>query len=892
MTTRNLDRLFAPRSVAVFGASMRPGRVGTAVWENLVAGGFQGELWPVNMKYDTIGGATCYPDVRRLPGAPDLAVLCTPPATIPGLIAALGERGTRAAAVITALRGSGRESAGALAQRMLQAARPHTLRVLGPNCVGLLVPGLGLNASFAPGRALPGRLAFVSQSGGLVTAVLDWAGSRAIGFSHFVSLGDAADVDFGDLIDYLGADPHTGAILMYVEAVTSPRKFMSAARAAARNKPVVVVKAGRFGQGARAAASHTGAMLGWDAVYDAAIRRAGMLRVHTTEDLFAAVSVLAHARALPGEGLVVVTNGGGPGVMAADEAGAAGLQAAELSDETIAALDRVLPPTWSRANPVDIVGDAGAERYVEALRAALRDPRADALLVIHAPSAVVSSAEVAQALLPLIAETTRNVLACFMGGDSVAAARECLESAGVPHYDTPEQAVRAFVQLVQYRRNQQLLIEVPAPLRVEGAGGAAVAAEVVRRALDDGRTMLTEPEAKAVLAAYGIPVVETRIVADAAQAAAAAAEIGYPVALKVLSRTISHKSDVGGVALDLEDEAALIAACQAMRRRVGALAPASSIDGFTVQAMARRPEAHELIVGAALDPVFGPVVLFGQGGVAVEALGDHAVALPPLNQVLARDLVSRARVSRLLRGYRNRPAADHDAIHAVLIAVGQLVADIPEIVSLDVNPLLADRHGVLALDARIEIAAGPGTGVERFAILPYPQHLEQTVRWRDQDLVIRPIRPEDAPAHIEFFQALDPADVRARAMGTIKALRPGDVARLTQIDYDREMALIATRQRADGGWETLGAARSHAAPDRSSAEFAVVVRSDLKGKGLGGILMAKLIAHCRAGGVSELRGETFADNAKMLKMARALGFRLESDLEEGVVRLVLPLRRA
>jgi acetyltransferase len=401
--------------------------------------------------------------------------------------------------------------------------------------------------------------------------------------------------------------------------------------------------------------------------------------------------------------------------------------------------------------------------------------------------------------------------------------------------------------------------------------------------------MLSEPEAKAVLSAYGIAVVETRIVADAAQAAAAAAEIGYPVALKVLSRTVSHKSDVGGVALDLEDEAALIAACDSMRRRVAALAPRTQIDGFTVQAMARRPEAHELIVGAALDPVFGPVVLFGQGGIAVEALDDHAVALPPLNQVLARDLVSRARVSRLLRGYRNRPAADHDAIYAVLIAVGQLLADIPEIVSLDINPLLADRHGVLALDARIEVAPGQASGVQRFAILPYPQHLEQTVRWREGELVVRPVRPEDAPAHLEFFRALDPDDVRARAMASIKALRPGDVARLTQIDYDREMALIATRRRADGRWETLGVARSHAAPDRSSAEFAVVVRSDLKGKGLGGILMAKLIAHCRARGIGELRGETFANNAKMLKMARALGFRLEPVLDEGIVRLALPL---
>ncbi len=468
-----------------------------------------------------------------------------------------------------------------------------------------------------------------------------------------------------------------------------------------------------------------------------------------------------------------------------------------------------------------------------------------------------------------------------MGGESVATARKSLEDAGVPQYDTPEQGVRAFAQLVQYRRNQQLLMEVPAALRTRGPGGASLAAEVVRAALAEGRAMLSEPEGKAVLRAYEIPVVETRIVVDAGQAAAAAAEIGFPVALKVLSPDIVHKSDAGGVALDLEDAASVRAACGAMRRRLAALAPGARIEGFTVQAMARRPEAHELIVGAALDPVFGPVVMFGQGGVEVEAIGDHAVALPPLNQVLARDLVSRARVARLLQGYRGRAAADHDAIYRTLIAVGQLMADLPEVVSLDINPLLADRDGVLALDARIQIEAGARAGVQRFAILPYPQELEQSVPWRGGDLLVRPIRPEDAPAHVEFFESLDPADVRARAMGAVKVLRPGDVARLTQIDYDREMAFIATRRRDDGRWETLGVARSSATPDRARAEFAVVVRSELKGKGLGGVLMATLIAHCRAAGVGELWGETFADNHKMLKMARALGFALTPEPGEG-----------
>ncbi len=891
MTTRNLEKLFKPRSVAVIGASTRPGRVGAAVWKNLRAGGFQGPIWPVNPAYESIDGVPCFADVDHLPEAPDLAVLCTRPATIPDLIRQVGERGTRAATVITALREMGREDATTLTGRMLAAAKPFTLRILGPNCVGLLVPGIGLNASFAAGQALAGKLAFVSQSGALVTAVLDWAGSQGIGFSHFVSLGDAGDVDFGDLIDYLGADAQTSAILIYMESVKASRKFMSAARAAARNKPVVIVKSGRAEQGARAAASHTGAMLGSDAVYDAAIRRAGMLRVCSTEDLFTAVTILANSRPLNGEGLAIVTNGGGPGVMAVDELVAVHMQPAEFAPETIAALDLVLPPTWSRANPADVIGDADAERYVAAVSTVLRDPAADALLVIHAPTAIVSSAAVAQALAPLIAGAGRNVMACWMGGSAVAAARACLEQAHVPTYATPEQAVHAFAQMVQYRRNQQMLMEVPALLGASQHDAAGAAGTVIRAVLEQGRAILTEPEAKAVLSAYGVPVVQTRIVGDADEAVQAAAAIGFPVALKILSAQIVHKTDVGGVILELEDGAAVRAACEAMLRRVAESAPGAHVDGFTVQAMARRPEAHELFVGAAVDPVFGPVVMFGQGGIAVEALDDHVVALPPLNQVLARDLVSRARVARLLRGYRGRTPADHDAIHRVLIAVGQMLADIPEIVALDVNPLLADQHGVLALDARIEVAPAQGGGVERFAIVPYPQHLEQVVAWDDGRILVRPIRPEDAPAHVEFFESLDPVDVRTRFMTTVRALTPRQLARFTQIDYDREMAFIASRQRAGGGWETLGVARSHADPDRVYAEFAVIVRSELKSKGLGGLLMSRLIEHCRNEGIGELRGEVLVDNKDMLQLARRLGFRVDA-VHDGVVEVIMDLQRS
>ncbi|HEY0489202.1 MAG TPA: acetate--CoA ligase family protein, partial [Telluria sp.] len=675
MSVRNLEYLFAPRSVAIIGASPRPHSVGATVLRNVVEGGFKGPVYPVNPKYDGLEGLRCYPDVAALPEAPGLAIICTPAATVPGIVRQLGEAGTRAAIILSAGLGASKDAQGrTLKQAALDAARPYVLRLLGPNCVGLLVPGIGLNASFAHTGASPGKIAFVSQSGGLVTAVLDWAGSRGIGFSKFVSLGESADIDFGDLLDYLASDGDTSAILMYMEDVRHARKFMSAARAAARSKPVLVLKAGRMPEGARAAASHTGALAGSDDVYDAAIRRAGMLRVLTTEDMFAAVETLAHARTRGGDRLAIMTNGGGPGVMATDALAAAGGTLAALSPATLASLDAALPAMWSHANPIDIIGDAPVERYCRTLECLLQDKDNDAVLFIHAPTAIVPSADIARAVAPLAAAASRNVLGCWVGGEGVEEARRIFSAAGIPTYGTPEEAVSAFMQIAQYRRNQDLLMQVPPAVAVNAADGRESAAAVVRSVLAEGRTILTEPEAKAVLGAYGIPVVQTRTAADVDAAVAAARAIGYPVAVKILSPDITHKSDVGGVALDLDTEEAVRAAAGRMHRRLGELQPGARLEGFTVQSMARRPQAHELIVGVATDPVFGPVILFGQGGVAVEVMADHAVGLPPLNAVLARDMISRTRVAKLLAGYRNRPPADLDAIVRVLMQVSQLVA--------------------------------------------------------------------------------------------------------------------------------------------------------------------------------------------------------------------------
>ncbi|WLI90854.1 bifunctional acetate--CoA ligase family protein/GNAT family N-acetyltransferase [Massilia sp. R2A-15] len=892
MSVRNLQHLFAPQSVALVGASGRPGSVGATVLRNLLGAGFKGPVYPVNPKYGELAGLPCYRSVADLPQAPELALICTPPATVPGIVRELGERGCRAAIVLTAgLKGARNAQGVTLQQAALDAARPTLLRLLGPNCVGLLVPGIGLNASFAHTDALPGKIAFVSQSGALVTGVLDWARSRGIGFSRFISLGDSADVDFGDVLDFLASDGDTGAILLYIEDLHHARKFMSAARAAARGKPVVVLKAGRVPEGAKAAASHTGAMAGADDVYDAAIRRAGMLRVLTTEDLFAAVETLAHARPLHGERLAIMTNGGGPGVMATDALVCGGGTLAPLSEDTLRALDAVLPPTWPHANPVDIIGDAPAERYRQTLELLLADSQNDAILFIHAPTAIVPSADIARAIAPLASGASRNVLACWLGGDAVAEARRICSDAGIATFDTPEDAVNGYLQIVHFRQSQQLLMQVPAASVANAAADRDGARRIIEGALAEGRAQLSEPESKAVLAAYGIPVVQTRLAPDVAQAVQAACEIGFPVAVKIVSPDVIHKSDVGGVALDLDSPEAVRAAAQRMVKRLGELAPGARLEGFSVQQMARRPEAHELIVGAATDPVFGPVVLFGQGGVSVEVTADHAVALPPLNSVLARDLVGRTRVARLLAGYRNRPPADMEAILSALIQVSQLVSDIPEVIELDINPLLADSAGAVALDARMRVApAGRGaSGLDRLAIRPYPRELEETIEFEGRDLMLRPVVPEDGPAHLAFFAALSPDDVRYRMFMRLRELAPSQLARFTQIDFDREMAFIATRAGADGQPETLGVARVVADPDNVAAEFAVTVRSDLKGHGLGRILMNKLIAYCRSRGTREIVGEALPQNTRVIRLVKSLGFEVTPAPEEGTMRLRLPL---
>jgi acetyltransferase len=866
MSIRHLDDLFDPASVAVFGASDRLGSVGATVWRNLGAGGYKGALYAVNPSRSAIGDQPVYARAADLPAPPGLAVVCTPPATVAGIVAELGALGTRAAVVLTA----GLDAA--QKQAVLDAARPHLLRILGHNCIGLLVPGIGLNASFAHTDALPGELAFVSQSGALTTALLDWARARGIGFSHFVSLGEHLDVDFGDLLDYLASDAKTRAILLYVESVQAARKFMSAARSAARNKPVIVVKSGRSQQGQRAAASHTGALAASDAVFDAAVRRAGLLRVDTLQDLFLAAETLARLRRVQGEQLVILTNGGGAGVMAADAAAPLGVELTELSVATLAALDAFLPPNWSHGNPVDIIGDAPVERYVRSLQTLQADPDTGAVLMIHAPTAIVPSADIARALLPMANKDAPPLIGCWLGDGAVVQARSLFHEAGIASVDTPEEAVRAFAMLLDYRHNQAQLLETP-PAALPGPPADTDAVRrIVQQVLTQGRDMLTEPEAKAVLAAYHVPVVTTRQAApNADDAVRMARETGYPVVLKVVSRDISHKSDVGGVALDLADDEAVRAAVLAMLARLRRERPSARVDGFAVQTMVRQKDAHELIVGASVDPVFGPIILFGQGGTAVEVLADRAIGLPPLNVPLARALVARTRVARLLKGFRDTPPADADALHGVLIDVSQLLADIPQIAELDINPLIAGPHGVVGLDARIRLSVTAPAGALNFAIRPYPAHLTEALEWQGRHLTLRAVRPEDEVQHREFLQRLDPEDVRMRVFYSRRSIEHSELARLTQIDYAREMAFVAVEAEPDVE-RTLAVVRAVADPDNIEAEFGIVVRSDLKGGGLGAMLMNKLIGYLRERGTQWLVATVLTENRRMLELARELGF--------------------
>ncbi len=893
MSTYRLDKLFAPASLALVGASDREGSVSLAVLRNLREAGFPGRIDLVNPRSVVIDGLASAASLAELETAPELVIVASPAASVPAVIIEAGRRGAAAALVMTAGLGQG---PGSLAEAVRLEARKHGLRLVGPNCLGVMAPHARLNASFAAQAARPGDLALVSQSGAVAAGLVEWSAQRNIGLSAVVSLGDQVDVDFADCLDYFAADQTTRAILLYIESIGDAQKFMSAARAAARAKPVVVIKSGRHAQGARAAATHTGALAGADAVYDAAFRRAGLLRVIDLDELFAAAETLGRERPFPGNRLAILTNGGGIGVLAVDRLMDVGGTLAGLSAGTVAELDRVLPSIWSRGNPVDIIGDAGAERYAVSLQALLADQNNDAVLVINVPTALASAAEAAEAVVDTITESRTSggrrkpVFAVWLGEDGHAA--RAFEAARIPHFATEAEAVRGFMHLVRYREAQDDLMETPDSLAVDFIPDTMAARQIVEHALAEGRQWLDPLEVNALLRAYDIPAAPVTLACDAVEAAAAARPIldeGGTVAVKILSPAIVHKSDIGGVKLDLTSEAAVRRAADDILERARRLKPSARITGLTVQPMVRRPKARELIAGVADDPTFGPVVVFGRGGTAVEVIDDKALALPPLDLKLAGDLIGRTRVARILKAYRDVPAADERAVGLVLVKIAHHAADLPEVRELDINPHLADKDGVIAVDARVAVApiapeSRKGRGHPRFAVRPYPKEWERDLTLDDgRGVFVRPVRPEDEELVREFFRHVTPEDLRLRFFAAIRDFSHPFIARVVQLDDARATAsdgLVAV------SGVMMGAVRIQADANREMGEYAILVRSDLKGLGLGWGLMQLMIEWARAEGLHLIEGQVLRENTTMLDICRRLGFAIRTDPGDPDIKVV------
>lgn len=891
MSIRDLDSIFAPQRVAVVGASEDPDKVGARVLANLAGSGFGGEVYPVNARREQVQGLRAYPSITALPEVPDLVVVCTPAATVIDVVQECGDRGVGGVIVVSAgFAEVGDEGRGLQRQLAETAARYEDMRVIGPNCLGVLVPGAGLNASFAGALPPRGRLAFISQSGAVCTAVLDWARGRGIGFSHFVSLGNMADVGFAALIDYFGQSPDVDAILLYIESITDAREFMSAARAFARRKPIVAYKAGRFAQSAAAAASHTGAMAGDDDAFDAAARRAGVERVFEMEDMFDCAQLLAHERLPRGPRLAIVTNAGGPGVMAVDSLLARSGSLAELSRETLTALDGILPPAWSHGNPVDILGDAPPQRYADAIAPVLADRGVDAVLVVLSPQAMTDPTECARALARYAQQTRKPLLASWMGGEAVAAGREVLQETGIPVYETPEGAIEAFTHLVSYARNLETLYETPrdilpeawaAPRRLEGWPPEPGTDGVVG-----------ERESKRLLRAYGIRCVMPERAGSPEAAVRVARSMGYPVVVKVDSPDISHKTDVGGVVLDVRGDDAVRRVYSEIVSSAAEHRPGARVDGVFVEPMVRATDGIELILGCKRDATFGAIVLVGLGGVSAELFRDFALELPPVNERLARRLLESLRAWPLLRGYRDRPGIDVDALVEAIVRFSYLVAEHPEVTEIDVNPLLATPRGVTALDARMvlrpEGLAAPA--YSHLAIRPYPEHYVHEDYLRDgTPVTYRPIKPEDEPMWHRLLSSCSEDSIRARFFSVIKEFTHEIASRFCFIDYEREMAIVAEVETA-GRRELIAVGRLVADPDHEAAEFAILIGDDWQGLGLGSKLTAYCLQVAEQWGIDWIYATTLKGNVRMLAIFEEHGFTTRPDPEEGVVDAMRPLR--
>lgn len=888
MAVRNLEKIFAPQSVAVIGASQKPNSVGHTVISNLISGGFAGEIYPVHPEYAEVEQRRCYKSVRDLPNPADLAVVCTPARTVPDLVRQCGETGIMGMIVISAgFRETGKEGV-ALEDQIRQAAKAFDgMRIVGPNCLGLMAPHVSLNASFASDMPPKGHVAFISQSGALCTSVLDWALAENVGFSYFVSVGNMLDVGMADLIDFFSTDRWTESIILYVESITEARQFMSAARAFARRKPIIAYKAGRFAQSAQAAASHTGAMAGVDTVYEAALSRAGIVRVFEVDDLFDCAELLARQKAPHGPRLAIVTNAGGPGVMATDSLLDRDGELAQVSDDTIETLNACLPPAWSHGNPIDILGDAPPERFAQAVSVVLADENVDGVLVILSPQAMTDPTGTATAVIEAAKKFSKPVIAAWMGGPRVREGIRLFNEAGIPTYSSPEKGVRSFMYLVSYARNREVLYETPREIPVEFPLDRGKLRAVFDTILSEGHDVLTESTSKALLEAYEIPVAKAYVARRADDAVELAHRVGFPVALKVFSPDITHKTDVGGVALNLASDQEVRAAFDRIVTGAKAKRPDAQVMGVTVQRMLSVPGAHELIVGAKRDPIFGTVLLVGAGGVTAELFRDRALGLPPLSERLVRQMLESLHCWPLLRGFRGRPGVKLDRLIEVLMRLSYLVADYPEIVELDVNPLLVTTEDAIALDARIVLdrwtVLHPVRPYSHLAIRPYPEEYEREVKLKDGRVAqLRPIKPEDEPMWHQMLASCSPETIRMRFRYMFKATTHEMAARFCFIDYDRELAIVAEIEE-DGQRHMMGVGRLVADSDHSNAEFAVLVGDPWQGIGLGSLLTDYCLEICPRWGITRVIAEMAPENRRMITIFENRGFEIDNRMSMDVV---------
>ena len=884
----NLDKIFEPRSIAVVGASETRGSIGLAIMENLIQGGYEGRIIPVNPKYSKIAGIKSRGSLAQSEQSVDLAVIATPISTVPGIVRECVDAGVGGAIIISAggreIGDKGRE----LEEEIKKEATKGGLRIIGPNCMGIICPKRKLNASFAAHMAPAGKMAFISQSGAVCSAMLDLSLKKKMGFRYFVSIGSMLDVDFGDLIDYLGNDPEVTSILLYMESLTEIRKFMSAAREVSRIKPIVVLKAGKSEQGAKAAASHTGALAGENHVYEAAFIRAGLARVRTLEDFFDCAELLAKQSPPLGRRLVVVTNSGGPGVMAADAIEEYGLELSPLNEETIDRLNRILPPYWSHGNPIDILGDATPERYAGVTECCFETGSIDGMLVIVNPQAMTDPTEVAEALSKDLKRKRYPVFTAMMGGLDVEMGRTILNDAGIPTYDTPERAVRSFAVLCDYARNLKLLQEIPSRFLRDVKTEEERAKQLIAKNLVKESILLQEVESKRLLACYGIPVNRTETAVSVDEALSLADDMGYPLVMKILSPDIVHKTEAGGIRTDLRSAREVREAYKLVTKAARDYDPDADIRGVTLQTMVQKAEV-ELLIGAKRDAIFGPVILFGMGGIFAEVIRDRNIALAPLNRTLARRLMEKTRVFKILNGYRNIPKADLGLLEQLLVCLSHLLVDFPEIVELDMNPVLLKDGKPMAVDARILIRKTETTSPHHLVISSYPEQYE----WKETtahglQIFIRPIKPEDAPMLLELFDNLSPESRYHRFFSPMKSLSRDMLVRFTQIDYDRHIGLVALG-REQGEEKMLGVARVIMEPDRHNAEFSVAVGDRWQGKGVGRRLLERCLDTGRDYGIETVQGFVLAENTQMLKLCHELGFQVAKNGEANMYHLTIDL---